>query len=277
MGNFRTFQEWISFCRVFLFAVLPNLHIKMRLWGWRAGSLVKSAGCSSRGWDLHSIPAPTGQLTNVYNFSSRESNTFKQTYMEAKHQYAENKNKWFIKMRLWMSVLMWFQFFACISVCCVEMGTVCLLFACIGVHQNECGEADPGCGEADPGCLPQSPVCWGRIPSLNSELSDSDHLASPPAMGDVIFPFLLRLQSDFLVYPAFEGVMKPQLWACLGQALSDEPSPHLPNITLLSPLLISETGFCFETGAHCTPLVGLELTETTCLGFPNSGIKGVCR
>lgn len=44
-----------------------------------------------------------------------------------------------------IAILMWFQFFECISVCGVGMGAVCLLFACIGVHQNECGEADTGC------------------------------------------------------------------------------------------------------------------------------------
>lgn len=32
-----------------------------------------------------------------------------------------------------MSILVWFQFFACIFVCCVGMGTVCLLFSCTGV------------------------------------------------------------------------------------------------------------------------------------------------
>lgn len=66
------------------------------------------------------------------------------------------------------------------------------------------------------------PVCEVGISSLNSELSDSDHLASPPAVGDAIFTFLLGSQLGFLAYPAFAGVMR----TCLGQALSDEPSPH---------------------------------------------------
>lgn len=120
------------------------------------------------------------------------------------------------------------------------------------------------------------PVCEVRISSLNSELSDSDHLASPPAVGDAHLHLLVGITVRLPGLPSIcRGDEDPTLGLPWASTIWWTISP-LPNITLLSPLLISETGFCLETKAHCTPFVGLELTETTRLGLPSSGIKGIC-